>query len=471
MSGASRRLSASARVLLAMTGVLALAIVLLVAVAYVVTTRALTADIDRTLRREADAYAAAVRSAPATEALTQATRSYLAARTSRGSGRDVILLVSLGGRTISNSRLRLEDAPGNDLRTGRPALRYDSFRYDGTSYRALIVPVSAGDGASGVFEAAVDARAANATATRVAYALGAAGLLVLAFGLPLSYWATRRSLRPLTRMAEDATEVSHAQPGRRIDYDGPPDELGSLARALNAMLDRLERAYEDQRRFVADASHELRTPVAVIRGNVEILRSGAAQGDDAEESLEMIESEAVRMAKLLDELLALARFESAHRTGFQPLEVRSLLDDVAARARRLGDRAITVEGDCGLWVEADPDLIDQALMNLVRNAIAHTNQHGSVTFACDRTASTVRVSVTDDGPGIPVEDLDRVFDRFYRAQGARPVVDAGSGAGLGLAITRRIVELHGGTIRAENASGAGARFTLELPSVSEPPES
>jgi signal transduction histidine kinase len=302
-------------------------------------------------------------------------------------------------------------------------------------------------------------------ALSVAVALAAAGVLVVLGGAFASVWAARHSLTPLRQMAADAAAVTHASPGRRIAYDGPADELGSLASSLNAMLARLERSYQDQRRFVADASHELRTPVAIVRGNIELLRRASLCEEDAAESLRMIETESLRMTRLLDELLALARLEGASR-HFQPLEARTLLDEIAARARTLGERTVTVDGPSGLWVSGDPDLLEQALLNIVRNSIVHTQDSGHLALVCSAVGNRVFLSVTDDGPGIPPDDLDRIFDRFFRATGPRPE-DSG-GAGLGLAITSRLVDLHDGEIHAENAEPTGARFTIELPRIVPP---
>lgn len=461
-------LSASGRVVAAMTSLLAVAVIALCVLAYFITLRNLTAEVDRALAREASAYSAAVRSAPASEALVTATRAYLQGRETATSGVSPILLLALdSGRVISNSALKLEAATGNRaLVTPSSSPVYVNVALGDTTYRTLAVPVLGSGGVRlGTFQVALSAETPQTVATGVAAALGAAGFVVLLLGALVSVWAAREALAPLTRMASDATAITLAKPGKRIAYTGPKDELGTLAEALNAMLVRLEHAYDDQRRFVADASHELRTPVAIVRGNIELLRSGHSTERDAEESLAMIEAEAIRMSKLLDELLSLARLEGASRP-FQPLEVRTLLEEAAARAHTLGERIITLDGPCGLWIEGDPDLLDQALVNLMRNAIAHTRDGGAIALACEALPTTIRVSITDDGPGIADADLGRIFDRFYRAQGKRPA--SGGGAGLGLAIAKRLVEIHGGTIRAENVRPTGARLVIELPRIDEP---
>lgn len=444
------------------------AIVTLCLIAYGITYRNLNAEVDRALVREASAYSAAVRSAPATEALVTATREYLSGRSGGQANLSPILMVNLvGGPTLSNSEIRLDTASGNAaFRANAPGTVFGSVQVVDEHYRTLTVPVLASNGKRlGTFQAALADDNARIVAGGVAGALGAAGVVVIILGSVLSIWAARGSLQPLSRMAADASSISLASPGKRIAYNGPEDELGVLARALNAMLERLEHAYAEQRRFVADASHELRTPVAIMRGNIELLRSGHLSAPESHEALEMIDSESKRMARLLDELLSLARLEGAAHT-FQPLEVRTILEEGAARLRSLGDRRVTIEAPSDLWVLGDPDLLDQALLNILKNAFAHTTDGGMIALAAEWDTNRVSFVVTDDGAGIPADELDRIFDRFYRTQGPRPS-DSG-GAGLGLAIADRLVDLHGGTISAENSPTGGARFTITLPRIAPP---
>jgi signal transduction histidine kinase len=444
------------------------AIATLCVLAYAITVRNLNAEVDRTLVREASAYSAAVRSAPASEALVAATRAYLAGRSGGQANVSPVLVLRLvDGSTYSNSDLRLDRAPDNTaLRSGVPTPVFSNVTFDSAVYRTLAVPVFATGGARlGTFEVALSAGTPTNIAVNVAAALAAAGLVVVLIGSVLSMWAARGALRPLTHMAADAAAISLASPGKRMVIDGPADELSALADALNAMLVRLEHAYAEQRRFVADASHELRTPVAIIRGNVELLRRGDLSLEDSDESLAMIESESVRMTRLLDELLSLARLEGSMHT-LQPLECRTILEEGAARAKALGERQITVDGPANIWTSGDPDLLDQAVLNVLRNAVAHTAEGGHIALSCEADPAHVRLIVIDDGPGIPEADLARIFDRFYRAQGRRDGISGG--AGLGLAIAQRLVDLHGGTMRAENVAGAGARFTIELPRIPEP---
>ncbi len=452
-----------------MTLTLAVTIAALCFLAYVITLRSLIAETDRSLLHEAQSYAAAMEGSADSTSLVSASYSYLQARTGPAAGPDPILLVvTANHRSLVNSTVRLETAAGNTAATEpttTPA-GFGNVRLDNVGYRVISAPITDTNGDRvGLFQAALSTRSSQYIAASVAAALGGAGLMAMLLGLALSLLAARASLRPLQRMASDAAVISHAALGHRVAYDGPPDELGSLADSLNGMLDRLEHSYDDQRRFVADASHELRTPVAVIMGNIEILRGGKLAEEDADESLAMIEAESTRMTRLLDELLSLARLErTAH--NFQPLDAATILQEGAARARKLGERTITVKCAPGLWVSGDPDLLDQAVVNVARNAVAHTKEGGHIELACSATDTHLALSVTDDGPGIPQADLDRIFDRFFRARGPRQA--DGGGAGLGLAIAKRLIDLHSGTISVVNVPGGGARFTITLPRIPAP---
>ncbi|MRR12557.1 sensor histidine kinase, partial [bacterium] len=257
-------------------------------------------------------------------------------------------------------------------------------------------------------------------------ALAIASLSVVAVGVLISRVAALRALRPLKSMAQDAARVTHSSLQERVTYEGPPDELGTLADSLNAMLDRLEGAFEEQRRFVADASHELRTPVAVIRGHLDLLGQPWVDATEREESLRIVDDEIGRMQRLLDDMLALARVQPAPSRPFQRLEVSTMLAEVAARGKALGTREFERMCEPDLWVEGDPDLLEAALQNLVRNAVEHTVEGGRIILSCRREGLSAVIEIADDGPGIREEDLPRIFDRFFRTSGPRPVASGGS---------------------------------------------
>lgn len=469
---ARRRLSAAGRVAAALVAVLTVGVLLVAGIAYASVARAVSNDIDQALLHESEAYAAAI--APVgtddTRTLVEASRAYLAARTGTGGASGHVLLLRFAdGRVLSNSDLKLENAPGNDalLDPATTKRGYANLEFEGDSYRALVAPVSntAGDVVA-VFEAATPVAPFAGLERQLLVALLLACLSAVIIGGAISLFMARRALGPLRRMAESAGTVTHASLGGRVSYEGPPDELGTLADALNAMLDRLEAAFSEQRRFVADASHELRTPVAIVRGSLEILQQPWADEAERAEALRVIDDEIARMQRLIDDMLSLARTQAPSRRPFQPLEATTLLAEVVAKARTLGEREIdSVRGE-PLWIEGDPDLLEQALLNIVRNAFDHTAPGDRITATCTRAGDRVRFTISDSGPGIREEDLPRVFDRFFRAGGARP--GEGGGSGLGLAITARLIELHGGTISTANGEDGGAAFTVDLPRI-EPP--
>jgi len=458
-----RRMTASGRVAIAMTLTLTAGVVALALTSYVAVSRGLQADVDRGLLRETEAFMAAVRSGESEEAtagLVEIARTYLSARTKVESGTHPILLVRLAdGRVLSNSEIRIESAPGN---VEMPAVGFKTLTLDDTQYRIATASIVSTEGAvEGVFQAAISTAYMNSVAADLGGTLGLGGSMVVLIGAALSAWAARASLRPLRQVSATAGRITQASLGGRVPYEGPRDEVGALVASFNEMLDRLETAFTEQRRFIADASHELRTPLAVVRGNLDLIEHPLTDDEAKREALAAIRDEAGRLERLVDDLLALARLDRGATRAFQPLDVATLIEEAVVRARVIGGPAIVADTAEELWVDGDPDLLEQALMNLVRNAIRHTPAGGTVTISAKNEGDTVCLSVADTGTGIKAEDLGRIFDRFYRAPGPRD--GSGGGSGLGLAITKRLVELHRGTIEVRNATeGTGAVFTIRL---------
>jgi len=467
------RVTMSTRVAFAVAAVLAVGVLVLSLAAYWRVSGQLSADLDRSLLREAEAFSAALSPSVAGESdLRESTRAYLDARSQSFSEAHPILLVHFASGTplvISNSDILFENAPGNNvaLSTATAKSQFLDLTFAGAAYRAATVPVQSPTGAVvAVFEAALPTAPSRALEGQVLITLAGVAVLVTALGMLVAVLAARASLRPLTKAAATAARVTQASLTERIEYDGPEDEVGRLVAAFNAMLDRLENAFAEQRRFVADASHELRTPLAVISGHLDMLRELELDEGEREEEQALISDEVSRMGRLVDDLLSLARLEAGAVSRRQPLEVATLLEEAAARARGLGNRTIRVSAAPDLWVEGDPDQLTQAFLNLAGNAVAHTSEGGTITLTGTGDATRVSLMVADDGPGIRPEDLARVFDRFYRAMGRRP--DGGGGSGLGLAITKRLIDLHCGTITAGNGLTGGAVFTVRLPRIKAP---
>lgn len=278
------------------------------------------------------------------------------------------------------------------------------------------------------------------------------------------------SLRQLDRMGETADAIAGSDLSRRIEPADPRSEIGRLGLALNRMLHRLERAFEERsqseerlRRFLADASHELRTPLASIRGYAEIFRIGAADGEETSRSMERIEQEAKRMGVLVEDLLTLARLDETLGREHAPVDIgataRNAVDDAQAAAP---DRKFTVIADDGLIVDGDRHELQQMLANLLHNARVHTPAGTPVEVTARRSGQVVRIDVRDHGQGLPPDAGGQLFERFWRTEGGRERGRAGSG--LGLPIVAGIVAAHDGHVLAENAlDGPGAIFSIWLP--------
>jgi len=265
--------------------------------------------------------------------------------------------------------------------------------------------------------------------------------------------------RPLKRMAAVAAAVDSGDLSLRAGAVGARGEVGVLATAFDHMLERLERAFARQRDFVSDASHELRTPLAVLRAQVELLdreTDERARHEDTRLLLRRLDA----MDRLVDDMLTLASAEAGRLVQPRPIELEDFFEDVRRDLPLFGEREFHIEPVNGV-LEADPDRLTQVLRNLVRNAVAHTEPGGRVAVLARARDGWLQIAVSDDGPGIPPEHLDRVFERFHRVDESR--ARERGGTGLGLAIARAIIEAHGGRIHAESRAGAGTTITLELP--------
>jgi two-component system OmpR family sensor kinase len=293
-----------------------------------------------------------------------------------------------------------------------------------------------------------------------------AGALTLALALVASYLAGARVSAPLRRMAAVATRVDAGELEPRMDTAVGGGEVKVLSDAFNRMLDRLAAELKGQRDFIADASHELRTPITVIRGQLEVL---AAEQDpsaaDERRAEEHVQREITRISRLVDDLLLLAQAEHTDFLRSEPIDLSTFVEQLWDGISLTADRRFELGPVPAGRLRGDPDRLAQALRNLARNAIGHTREHeGLVRLEVDPLPDRrIRFAVVDDGPGIPASERDRVFERFHRTDPARTRADGG--AGLGLAIVRAIAEAHHGEVRAiePRAAGPGARVELVLP--------
>jgi two-component system, OmpR family, sensor kinase len=271
-----------------------------------------------------------------------------------------------------------------------------------------------------------------------------------------------RTASPLRRFAATAAAVDAGDLTPRLRADrAAAAELRALAEAFNHMLDRLDAAFSQQRRFVSDASHELRSPLTAVRGQLEVL-ARADRPDAAEvrrvEALAM--AELARVERLVEELLALARLDEGQGPALRSLEARRFLEQLAAAAPGGADVGELALGQ----LEADPELLARVLRNLVENARRHAGAGGRVRVSSEARGERLLIVVDDDGPGIRPEERERIFDRFHRSDLARD--RASGGSGLGLAISRAIASAHGGRLWAEDSPLGGARLCLDVPGFS-----
>jgi signal transduction histidine kinase len=288
-----------------------------------------------------------------------------------------------------------------------------------------------------------------------------AGILVL--GLTGGWWLASRAIRPVDAISSAAARISGGDLSQRINLQETESELGQLAAVLNSTFARLEDAFAQQARFTSDAAHELRTPVTVMLMQTQMALNRERSGAEYREILGACQRAAQRMRRLTESLLALARLDA----GQEPLQATSIdltatIRDCVELVRPLADeRSIDLVVDLpGVTCRGDAEGLSQVFTNLLTNAIQYNHERGRVRVTAEVGPNTVAVAVLDNGPGIAPNDLPHVFDRFYRADQART---GSANAGLGLAISKAIVELHGGAIECRSQPGAGATFTVRLP--------
>jgi two-component system, OmpR family, sensor kinase len=388
------------------------------------------------------------------------------------------------------SYVQKRDANGNILRgqpietlgqqvTARPALpaqipldhfiTVDGQKGSQTRYRVL-AQRDVRDGTINV--AAVPLRSTDDNLDRLLVVLALViGAVLVVLGV-VSWFVVRVGLLPLDRMGHTAGAIAGGDLSHRVESTDPRTEVGRLGVALNAMLDRLERAFgekeasEDRlRRFLADASHELRTPLASIRGYAELFRMGATREPaDIEKAMRRIEEEAARMGALVEDLLTLARLDEVADAPHGRVDLGAIVHDAVDDARATAPgRAIDARVDGPAIVLGDAHQLRQVLGNLLRNALVHTPAGTPIHVGVVQVDGDVRLEVSDHGPGLPPGDPAALFERFWRSEGGRE--RGKGGAGLGLAIVAAIVDAHGGRVEATNAAGGGARFVVTLPAA------
>ncbi len=320
----------------------------------------------------------------------------------------------------------------------------------------VAVPVENGSGSTGVL---VAAEPLNNERDQVegAVQLAVAVSVVVTLLASLFIWlAAGRAVQPLRALARTTRTITDTDLSDRVHASGS-DEIAELGRTFNGMLDRLQSAFADQKEFLADVGHELRTPITVIRGHLETL------GDDPAERAEataVINDELERMSRLVDDLLLLARADRPDFLRPEPLDLDLLTHELFAKARTLGVRRWLIDRADVALIQADPHRLTSAVMNLAQNAVRHTRGHDAIAVGSAVDGPLVRIWIRDEGQGIDPDEQERIFERFA---GSRSGQSSGHGAGLGLAIVKAIAEAHGGWVELESALGHGSTFTLVIP--------
>ncbi len=335
-----------------------------------------------------------------------------------------------------------------------PAPRQGSAETPAGRVDYLAVPVKQGEEVLGSFVVA-HFRAADQGVVRDANtAIIAVGLAVLLVGTLLAWRMADGVLRPVGAVTAAARGISESDLTRRIEVGGR-DEIAAMATTFNAMLDRLEQAFASQRRFLDDAGHELRTPITIVRGHLELLEDDPRE---REETLALVLDEIDRMSRMVDELILLAKAGRPDFLQRAPVDVAALTDELLGKAAALGEREWVLDGQGQGVIVADRQRLTEAMMQLAENAAAHTQQGQEIGIGSALGAGVARFWVRDTGDGVAPEDQEAIFERFERRGPRSPE----GGFGLGLSIVRAIAEAHGGRATVESELAQGATFSIEV---------
>ncbi|WP_239614479.1 sensor histidine kinase [Cohnella mopanensis] len=357
---------------------------------------------------------------------------------------------------------------------GKP--QFKIMNQDNTGEQLIVMQaVRSFNGTSGVVQVSTSTKPMKNELTRQLLLFLALAFAALIGGLLTFLPAIRRTLTPLSRMVTTVERIDSGKLSERLPEDEQPKEIGRLSHSFNLMLERLEvsflaeqEAKERMRRFVSDASHELRTPLTSIHGFLEVLLRGAsADPTQLEKALRSMFGESERINKLVYDLLLLAKLDRAPEIQLNPCDITQLIVEMEPQLQLLGgERQIQILSETASGapneIKLDPDKIKQVLLNLFQNAVQHTDPiEGVIQIKSYKTAEEIELTIQDNGTGIADEHLPYLFDRFYRIDSSR--ARKSGGAGLGLSITRSLVELHGGSLNAESCLGKGSLFRVHLP--------
>jgi len=427
------RLPIRVRLTLAFTVAMAAVLAAMGAFVYVRVGGALESSIDQTLRSQAPEVAARLRA------------GHPVGERDRDDGVTLVRLLPASGFASSSSGIRTEDVRGHE---GEWRVLYEPLRIGGSSYTLTL---------------ARSLHSREETLHHVFRGFLIGGPIALLLAALAGYGLAAAALRPVEAMRRRAQAISAETPGRRLPVPAARDEVKRLAETLNDMLARLEAAFAHERRFVADASHELRTPLALLRTELELALRHERTREELEDAIRSAAEESERLSRLAEDLLLIARADQGalplRRVELDAVDLlRRVADRLAPQAATHG-RRIAVADDSTALVEADPDRLEQALANLVENAILHGD--GAVTLSARTRDGQVELHVTDEGTGFAESFLPRAFDRFSRGDEAR----SHGGTGLGLSIVELVAQAHAGSVGARNRAVGGADVWIAVPAA------
>ena len=371
------------------------------------------------------------------------------------SGEPVIRTRNLGARDLPLDRATLDRLVGSDA----PSLTTVQWR--GSTYRSILYPLGLVGPQHRPHVLQVIASAEPTESLLAGFLRRLAAVVALGTGaaFAIGWWIAGGAIRPITRIVEQAEEVQMTGEVHQIQARADTVEIEKLIDVLNSMLARIDAAFESQRRFLADVGHEIRTPLTVLRGEIDVALMRPRTAGEYERILRKSLEDLRAASALAGDLILLARGESQGLEPiFEPVDAVQILREVAEDRAGLREVGMGMEAGIDTFIAADPALLRRAVANLADNAIRHGGGH--VELEVQRVDSMVELRVIDHGPGIPPDERPHLFERFYRGRVGR---QSGRGAGLGLAIVHAIAESHGGSVRVEETPGGGATFVLRLP--------
>ncbi len=435
----------------AITAVILFAAGLLIMVMFA---RAMWGTLDAALMEEADTTAAAISHSSAAD--TSQILQRLSQEKDLGPERRVRLIA--GGRVVFDAGDTGADLPG--------ALAAPESVVDGGQHRFRFAVVALRvNGESASLQDGADAAPVRLTIAHLRSALLLAIPIILALCVAGGYWMAGWALAPVNEVTDALARIGPRDLRQRLPLPRVHDEAGQLIAAINQLLERLELASAAQQRFVSEAAHELRTPLAVLRSGLEVTLQRPRGAEESRAALEQAMGEVERLCAIAEDLLALARLDAEPAVESMPVDLSEVAAQASAMARTLAEarhqefaQEFAIDAHKRIVVRGSAGDLRRVMLNLLDNAVKFTPERGKIEIGVTTNGSTALVSVRDSGPGIDPRDIDHIFDPFYRSRTAN---DAGSG--LGLALSHEIVRRHGGDIQAANRATGGCEIQVRLP--------